>query len=149
MQSMHRMIALLRIAMGWVFLSAGLEKLLKDGGWSAAGYLKGATGPFADFFHAIAGAAWVDQLNMWGLTLIGIALILGVAVRWSSFWGIVLMLLYYGAGFESNTAHGWLDQHVYYSLVLCTFLVLGAGKWYGLDAKLKVAPAVRRWVLSG
>lgn len=144
------MLTVLRVALGWVFLSAGFDKLLAEGGWSAAGYLRGATGPLAGFFQSLAGVPWVDQLNAWGLTLVGVALIVGAAVRWSSFCGILLMLLYYVAHFEQNTANGWLDNHVYYSLVLLTFLVVGAGKWYGVDAALARWPSwVKRWLLSG
>ena len=40
--------ALLRIAIGWHFLYEGLIKL-QAGDWSAAGYLRGAVGPAADF----------------------------------------------------------------------------------------------------
>ncbi|MDO8462926.1 MAG: DoxX family protein [bacterium] len=149
MKSMAAMITILRVAMGWVFLGAGLDKLLAEGGWSAAGYLRGATGPFAGLFQSLAGVAWVDQLNMWGLTLIGVALIIGVAVRWSSFWGIVVMLSYYFAHFDQNTANGWMDSHVIYALLLLTFLVVGAGSWYGLDSKLRASSGVRRWLLSG
>jgi uncharacterized membrane protein YphA (DoxX/SURF4 family) len=34
----------------------------------------------------------IDPLNAWGLTLIGAALIAGVFVRWSAFWGAVMLV---------------------------------------------------------
>ena len=37
----------------------------------------------------------VDQLNMWGLTIIGCALMLGLLSRWASIAGLVLILIYY------------------------------------------------------
>ncbi len=39
----------------------------------------------------------VDFLNVWGLILIGLGLILGVWVKQTAFWGIVLLSLYYMA----------------------------------------------------
>ena len=48
--------ALLRIAIGWHFLYEGLIKL-QAGDWSAAGYLSGAVGPAADFYHSLANNA--------------------------------------------------------------------------------------------
>jgi thiosulfate dehydrogenase (quinone) large subunit len=148
-RSVQYTITLLRVSMGYLFLSAGLDKVLAEDGWSAKGYLMGANGPFASLFQSLAGLAWVDAFNMWGLTLIGAALMLGVAVRWSSFWGSVLMVLYYFAHFETNTANGLIDDHLVYALVLILFIVVGAGKWWGLDGRLKTSSGVRRWMMSG
>src|SRR3990167_6726855 len=114
-------IFLLRLGIGWVFLYAGWSKVVtyftpeKD--FTAAGFLKGLEGPFANFFSGLAGNILVDYLNAYGLLLIGIALILGVLVRWSAFWGIVLMALYYLAGFPPEHAFV-VDDHIVYILVL-------------------------------
>lgn len=123
-------LVLLRIGMGVQFLWAGLEKW---GDWTAAGYLASATGPFAEFFQSLSGNALVDQLNIWGLSLIGVALILGVFVRPASFFGIIVMLLYYVAHFEQNTINGLVDSHIIYILVFMLFLAGGAGHLVGLD----------------
>src|SRR5262245_8713023 len=69
-----------RIALGWVFLWAFLDKLFGlghettskaawvNGGHPTLGFLKfGAKGPFTSFYHSIAGAAWADWLFMLGL----------------------------------------------------------------------------------
>ena len=46
------------------------------GGNPTLGFLKmGAEGPFADFYHSIAGATWTNWLFMLGLAGIGIALL--------------------------------------------------------------------------
>ncbi|MCR4313819.1 MAG: hypothetical protein NUV84_01055 [Candidatus Uhrbacteria bacterium] len=103
-------------------------------GWTAAGFLQNATGPFASWFQSLAGSGIVDFLNMWGLTLIGVALILGLLVRTASFFGIVLMGLYYFADFVGNTAHGYIDEHVLIIAVLVFFFVGGFGHVLGLDA---------------
>lgn len=128
---------ILRIALGWVFLWAGFTKILAPAGWSAKGYLLGATGPFADWFKGMAGNPIVDNLNMWGLALIGISLLAGGLVRWSSIGGALLMLFYYFAYFKQNTAHGLIDDHLIYLFIFVFFIAIKAGEIWGLDKYLK------------
>lgn len=123
----------LRLVLGLLFLFAGWAKLTTEG-WTAAGFLQNASGPFASWFQSLAGNGFVDFLNVWGLTLIGVALILGLLVRTASFFGIVLMGLYYFADFVGNTAHGYIDEHLIVIAVLLFFLVGGFGHVWGLDA---------------
>jgi thiosulfate dehydrogenase [quinone] large subunit len=91
-------IVILRVLIGWHFLYEGLAKLSKPG-WSAAGYLQQARGPLAGFFHGLAQDPGrldvVNQLNMWGLTAIGLGLVLGCLTRTASAAGILVVLLYY------------------------------------------------------
>ena len=93
-------LALLRIGIGWHLAYEGLTKLL-DPGWTSAGYLRTAEWMGADVFRAIAeDGFWlpiVDQLNIWGLLLIGTALMLGLLTRVAAAAGIVLLGLYYMA----------------------------------------------------
>ena len=93
-------LALLRIIVGWHFLYEGWTKLMSSG-WTSSGFLKFATGPFAGFFHWLgsngAVVPVIDQFNIWGLTLIGLALMLGVAIRAAALSGMLLLALYYFA----------------------------------------------------
>ena len=93
-------LALLRVAIGWHFLYEGIAKL-QMGNWSAAGYLGGAVGPAAGFYHWLGAnealMPWVNFLNIWGLVLIGICLMLGLVTRFASVCGMALLLLYYMA----------------------------------------------------
>ena len=85
----------LRFAMGWLFLYAGLTKVL-DPMWTSKGYLLGAK-TFSGFYLWLTQPGImpaVDFVNEWGLTLFGVSLILGVFVRLSSVLGAVLMLYY-------------------------------------------------------
>lgn len=90
--------ALLRIIVGWHFLYEGWVKLMSSG-WSSAGYLKFSTGPFAGLFHWMGSqpvlVRVIDQFNIWGLVLIGLGLMLGVAIRPAALSGIMLLALYY------------------------------------------------------
>ncbi len=134
----------LRLIMGWTMLGAGLAKLF-DPNWTAAGYLKASTGPFAEIFKLMAGSQIVDILNMYGLTLVGIAIILGMAVRFASFWAIVMLLLYYFSWFEQNTIHGYINYHIVYAFVFFIFMMIGIGRYIGLDKYLENLSIVQKY----
>lgn len=91
---------LLRISIGWHFFYEGLSKLLMEG-WTAEGYLEGSYGFMSGFFHSLAASEGIlrtiDLVNIWGLILIGFALLTGTAIRIASAFGILLLLLYYFA----------------------------------------------------
>ena len=131
------MVLLLRLAMGWVMFYAGTTKVL-DPGWSAAGYLKSAK-TFAGFYQWLAQPdiiPFINFINEWGLTLLGVSLILGIFVRLSSLLGVLLMLLYYIPVLSfPYVGHGYIvDEHVIYALVLLFFAASRAGRIWGLDA---------------
>lgn len=138
-------IFLLRLAMGWTFLVAGLTKVL-DPEWSATGYLKFAIpegNPFMGMWAAMAGNPLIDALNMWGALLIGISLLLGVLTRWSAFWGITMMLFYWASSRTGGLAQGFpdefgffIDDHIVYALVLTLLIVSRAGRIYGFDGRV-------------
>jgi uncharacterized membrane protein YphA (DoxX/SURF4 family) len=93
-------LALLRIAIGWQLLYAGLAKLMAKG-WTARAFLEGSTGPLGEFFHRLAGNASamtvVDQANIWGLMFIGGCLMLGLFTRLACVGGMAMLGLYYVA----------------------------------------------------
>lgn len=93
-------ITVMRILVGWHFFYEGLAKLTAES-WSSAGYLRQARGPFAETFRWIASQpnllANADTVTMWGLTLVGLCLILGLFTRIASVAGAILILLFYFA----------------------------------------------------
>ena len=123
-------ILILRIVFGLMFLISGFEKLTS--GFTASSYLlKVSTGPFATMFGTFAGNVMIDQLVIWGEIGIGLALLLGILIRFASFWGIIMMLLYYISVLPPQT--GWINQHI---IFICVFIVLagsGSGRNFGLD----------------
>ncbi len=130
----------LRIAMGWLLFYAGVTKIINPA-WSAAGYLKGAktfTGIYG-WFASPGNIGWVNFLNEWGLTLIGLALIFGILTRYASWAGVLLMVLYYFPilDFPYAGEHSYIiDEHIIYALALILFAAADAGKYWGLDAFL-------------
>jgi len=140
-------LVVLRLVMGILFFIAGWSKLMADGGWSAAGYLQQASGPFASWFVSLSGNAFVDQLNIWGLLLIGLAFFFGLFIRPAAFFGMLIMLLYYFSDFVGNTAHGLIDEHIVYTAVLFLFFVGGFGHIFGIDGLIeRRLDQRRRWI---
>ena len=135
--------ALLRIAMGWMFFWAFLDKLFGlglatkaesawlSGGSPTADFLKFATsGPLKTTFESLSGIVWVDWLFMLGLLFIGAALILGIALRIVALAGLLLLLLMWLAllPVENNP---FLDEHIIYILVLWLLALSNAGDFWG------------------
>jgi len=163
-----RLLAVLRIATGFVFLWAFLDKLFGwgyatpperawiNGGSPTEGYLSGVSvGPFESTFHAIAGAAWADWLFMLGLAGIGIAVTLGIGLRLSAIAGTVMMLLMWAAewppatvtstGEPSMSTNPLIDYHVLYALVLIVLGAAYAGATWGLGKAWARLSLVRRF----
>ena len=128
---------LTRLCMGILFFYAGWVKLVDPEGWSAAGYLSGSTGFFAEWFQSLAGSGFVDFLVIWGFLLIGVALILGVFVRPASFFGAVMMLLFYFANFVSNAEYGLINEHIVTLFIFSLFFFGGFGHLWGLDSLIE------------
>jgi uncharacterized membrane protein YphA (DoxX/SURF4 family) len=126
-------LTLLRMLIGWHFLYEGLWKLIQPGGWSAMGFLKTSQWFAAPLFHHIAETPSLlrlcDQMNMWGLTLIGLGLFFGVLVRPAAFFGCLLLAFYYVAQppFLSLTAEGhylWIDRNAVEAAALLAVMFL-------------------------
>ncbi len=139
------MIVVLRVVIGWHFLYEGVAKLTKPS-WSAAGFLLQSRGPFADVFHWMAAdpdrLAVVNQMNMWGLTAIGLGLVLGCFTRLASAAGILIILLFYLCNppfpgyFYSIPMEGSyvvVNKNLVELVGLAVVLVTGSGRAAGLD----------------
>ncbi len=138
---------LLRLGMGILFFWAGYTKLI-DPAWSAAGYVSGSktlTG-FYSWLLQPGILPVINFLNEWGLTLIGLALIFGVFVRFASFFGIIIMILYYLPIFPP--AHGLVDEHIIYSLVFLILMGFGAGEILTANTwiQTRLHPMWHKWV---
>ncbi len=152
-KTQQRAIAVLRVAMGYVFFFAGAEKFLDLAGsgkaFTAAGFLKFGTlgtwpgtdakvivNPTHDFWAGLAGNAGlmsiIDTLVVFGELAIGIALILGVVTRFASIMGTIMLLLFYVASWNFST--GIVNEQLGFALTTATLGILGAGRYYGVDA---------------
>ena len=138
-------ITLLRVLVGWHFLYEGIAKLTAPS-WSAAGYLKQARGPFAGLFKSLAAQpdllANADLITMWGLTAVGLLLILGLFTRLASLGAIGFILLFYlcnppfvGYFYSIPTEGSYLivNKNLVELGALLVILVSGSGRFAGLD----------------
>jgi thiosulfate dehydrogenase (quinone) large subunit len=69
---------------------------------------------------------------MWGEIAIGIALVMGIMIRFTSFWGVIMMLLYYLTSLPPAT--GWITQQVIFIMIFIMFMVTGVGYLVGIDS---------------
>jgi thiosulfate dehydrogenase [quinone] large subunit len=146
-----------RLALGWVFLWAFLDKTFGlghdtagadawiRGGSPTKGFLAfGAQGPLAGFYHSIAGAPWADWLFMIGLAGIGIALILGIGTRLATVAGIVLLIMMYSVVLPPAN-NVFLDDHLIYALTLAGLAFTGAEKTLGFGRGWQQTALVQRF----
>ncbi len=120
---------ILRIIIGWHFLYEGLVKLLQPE-WSAEGYLASTRGFMSEIFHSMSSQPSVMEtvnfLNIWGLILIGSALLLGIFGRLAVYSGILLLLFYYIAYPPFKHYNFGVPQEGHYLLIDKTFIELVA-----------------------
>lgn len=151
------LLAGLRLALGWIFLWAFLDKLLGlgratpaanawiDGGSPTNGFLgKAVSGPFEGLYHNIAGAAWADWLFMLGLAGIGIALLAGIGMRIAAAAGGLLLVLMWTAVLPPEN-NPFMDDHLIYAGVLAVLALTAAGNTLGLGKAWSHLPIVQRF----
>lgn len=140
-----KMLTFLRIIIGWHLLYEGLAKILIPD-WTSAYYLENSRWIFADIFHWIAAnqtaLAIVDFLNIWGLTLLGLLLMLGFMTRYVAILSIILIALYYLSnppfvgmdyGMYAEGHYLVVNKNLIEMIALAVLAVFPAGKYLGLD----------------
>ena len=122
-----------------------------NGGSPTEGFLKfGADGPFKGFYNDIAGDAWADWLFMLGLLGIGLALILGIAMRIAAAAGALLLVLMWTVVLPPEN-NPFMDDHLIYALVLvrarphrAPASTLGFGRFWERMPMVATAPSSSR-----
>jgi thiosulfate dehydrogenase [quinone] large subunit len=163
----HVSIALLRIATGFVFLWAFLDKTFGlgystpdarawiNGGSPTNGFLSHVDfGPFKGFFNAIAGNPIADWLFMLGLLGVGVAAIAGAGLRIAAAAGSIMMLMMWVAewpfaqftetGDPTGSTNPIVDYHIIYALALIVCAAYGAGRYFGVGTWWGGLPFVQR-----
>ena len=159
-------LAILRLATGFIFLWAFLDKSFGlgfstpaerawvAGGTPSQGFLTGdaVTGPLKGFFASIASPA-SDILFMLGMLGIGAAVMLGIGLRVSAAAGSVILVLMYLAEWPftplTSSTNPLVDYHIIYALALIAVAATQAGNTWGLGARWESLPLVRaqRWLV--
>lgn len=159
---------LLRIAMGWTFLWAFLDKAFAlgfstgrnpetgaidffgdaawiNGGSPTDGVLTFAlTGPFKGLYDGLAGQTWVEWVYMLSMLLIGLGLVFGIGTRLAALGGIAWMAIFYTATAVWPEFNPFLDDHVVYVIVLAGIAYVGAGRYLGLGKYWERLTIVKR-----
>ncbi len=136
-KSQRVLLFLSRISIGWILLYAGISKL-NNPAWSAAGYIKNAKS-LPQFYQWLASPGILpitNFLNEWGMTLLGVALILGIFIRLSVVLGALMMVLLYIPilVFPKVGPNAFIiDEHIIYALLLLLLAAFKAGQVWGLE----------------
>ena len=143
----------IRLSLGWVFLWAFLDKtfalgfntgrnaetgvvtLFGDKAWihggsPTKGFLSNSEGPFSSFYQSFAGAPLANWLFMIGLLGIGLALMLGVAMRIATVSSVAMLVLMWSAALPTSN-NPFMDDHIIYALVLVGLMLAGGGAMLG------------------
>lgn len=160
-------LSVLRVALGFTFLWAFLDKTFGlgyattsakawvNGGSPTRGFLSGvAAGPMESTFHSWAGDPWADWLFMLGLVSVGVALLLGVALRPAAAAGITMLALMWvaewplakttSAGEATMSTNPFIESHVISALVLIVLVACSTGAASGLGSTWSKQAIVRR-----
>ncbi|WDZ83034.1 DoxX family membrane protein [Micromonospora cathayae] len=146
----------IRIALGWTFLWAFLDKTFGlghateaknawiNGGSPTKGFLAfGAEGPFQGFYQGIAGAAWADWLFMAGLLGLGVALLLGIGMRIAAVAGGLLYVMMWTVVLPPEN-NPFMDEHLINAALLAGLALVAAGDTLGLGRAWAKLPIVQR-----
>ena len=148
-------LAVLRISTGFVFLWAFLDKTFGlgyatpaakawiHGGSPTNGFLGHVeVGPLQSTFRSIAGNGFIDALFMLTLLGVGVALLLGVVLRFAAVSGTILLVLMWAAewplarftstGEATGSTNPFLDYHLIFALALIAVAVFGTASAWGL-----------------
>ena len=147
----------LRTLIGWHFLYEAYYKLASPawspaGGplapWSAAGYLKGASGPLAGIFQRLINSgftSWIDRTVKVALLLIGLSLLLGVFTRVGAVAALLFLSLFYllyvpTIGVPQPNAEGTyliVNKTLIEAAAVFVLLLFDTGRIAGLDLLFK------------
>jgi thiosulfate dehydrogenase (quinone) large subunit len=167
-----RALAVLRIATGFIFLWAFLDKTFGlnystasakawiHGGSPTKGFLASVeVGPFQSLFHNIAGTWWANLLFMLGMLGVGVAVVAGVAMRASAVAGVAILAMMWLAEFPpaqhatggtpSGSSNPIVDYHFLYAAALIVLALTYAGSTWGLGRVWAKLPFVstHSWAL--
>lgn len=144
---------LIRTVIGWHFLYEGVYKLLLPGwsregarlaAWSAKGYLRASSGPFAPMLHRLGDSSagpWIDTLMPVALLVVGLSLMLGLFTQLGCIGAIGLLTMFYismppTSGMQEPGAEGTyliVNKNLIELFTVVTLLAFRTGRIAGLD----------------
>jgi thiosulfate dehydrogenase [quinone] large subunit len=147
------MLLVLRVYLGWQWVTAGFHKITADTPFDASGFLKAAvanpvtdkaTGlavypTYAWFLEHIAlpQVKWINVLIPWGEFLVGLGLILGALTTAAAFFGIMMNFLFLFAGTVSTNP--WM-------LLIGAFIFIAGANAGKFGADYYLLPYLKHWI---
>lgn len=147
------MLTIIRLYVGWEWMTAGWHKIAGAKPFDAAGYLKGAIAKpvlesgttdmvYANYVaflksFALPNVGVFNVMVPWGELLVGLGLILGALTTTAIFFGLLMNFMYMFAGTVSSNP--WL--------MLLGFFIIAAGAnagKFGVDHLL--LPYLHKWI---
>lgn len=131
-------IAILRIALGWLFLYQGYVAFT-DASWSLSTYISNAK-TFPSFYaYVLTPAIYpaVATVVKFVYVAVGALLVLGIFARPASIMGIALMFFFYFPLLSfPNVAGGYyiVDSHILYILILSYLFMARSSEYFGLGS---------------
>ncbi len=135
----------LRIIIGWYFFYEGITKIA-NADWSSVGYLMDSKGLMARVFTYLAMnehvVAVVDFLNKWGLTFIGLGLILGLFTQLALCFGMILLTFYFLSHpplanvtyiMPQEGSYLWVNKTLIEIFTMALLLAFPTGHIFGID----------------
>ncbi len=115
--------------------------------WSAYGYLIDSKGVFAPLFVALAEnpelLSIVNFINIWGLTLIGLLLILGLFTNIGYVGAICFLLMYYLSHppllfaeyiLPAEGSYLWVDKNLILLVTMAVLMLFPTSRIIGFDS---------------
>ncbi|MDD4199183.1 MAG: DoxX family protein [Paludibacter sp.] len=138
-------LVILRVLIGWYFMYEGLAKIMAPN-WSSYAYLRDSKGIFAPLFTLLTDypvvMTMVNAINMYGLTVIGLCLILGCFVKFANIGAIGLLSLYYLSHpplldvhyiIRPEGSYMWVDKNLIMLVAIVVLMLFPTSKMIGLD----------------
>lgn len=138
----------LRVFIGWYFLYEGLAKVFTPN-WTAYGYLIDSKGIFAPLFLQMAEnpamLSVVNFINVWGLTLVGLSLILGLFTRAGYIGAVLFLLMFYLSHppllhaayiLPTEGSYLWIDKNLIMLAAVVVLMLFPTSGIIGFDSLL-------------
>jgi uncharacterized membrane protein YphA (DoxX/SURF4 family) len=121
---------------------APVKKIESDLKWRAQEFLTTEQLKMGSVARPFDQQEFIDKSTMWGLTILGAMLIAGFWTRFAALGAAVLVMQFYLAyppipGYPEvpGTEHSVIvNKNLIEVLVLCAFIFLPSGMWFGIDA---------------
>lgn len=139
---------ILRVLIGWYFLYEGLAKVFTPN-WSAYGYLMDSKGIFSSFFMWLAEnpslLETVNFINIWGLTIVGLLLVLGLFTNIGYIGAMIFLLLFYLSHppllfaeyiLPAEGSYLWVDKNLIILVTVAVLMLFPASKAISVDSLL-------------